>query len=146
MFKKIRLETSTSINFAAADKCGFSLRSAPDDKRGDWAINKLMDKLLFNANTVNEKLGRAPITAIPADKANAADLEGAHYQILGQPDTQATIDARAAGKPVYSVIQTLTRVFEYVPGRVNTGGAEASIAGLDDVTDFASGASDSPLV
>lgn len=146
MIKKIRLETSTSMNFNSADKCGFSLRSEANNKNGDWAIDRVMDKLLVNSNNVDPELGRTPISAIPADKANVADLEGACYQILGQPDTQETIDARAAGKPVYTVIQTLTRVFEYVPGRKNTGGAEASIAGLGDVTNFASADSNSPLV
>ena len=140
MFKKIRLETSTSLAFGSADKCGFSLRSAADDKRGDWSINKVMDKLLINANAE-----KPAIHAIPADKANASDLDGVVYQILGDPDTPATLAAREAGKPVYTVVRTYTRVFEYVPGRVNTGGAEASIAGLGDVTDFTAN-SESPLV
>ena len=138
MFKKIRLETSTSLNFGSADKCGFSLRSAADDKRGDWSINKVMDKLLVNANS-----DKQTVRAIPADKANVADLEGVVYQILGMPNTPETIAALEAGKPVYHVMRTYTRIFEYVPGRVNTGGAEASIAGLDDVTDFTT---DNPLV
>ena len=150
-FKKIRLEASTSLNFASADKCGFSLRSAPDDKRADWAINKVMDKLLFNANKINPATDMPYITAIPADAATVTDLEGAHYEVLGaqamikalQKNIKDVTAARTAGKTVYTVIPAFNRVFEYVPGRVNTGGAEASIAGLEDVTDFAS---DSPLV
>lgn len=135
-FKKIRLETHTSLNFAPTDKVGFSLRSGADDKRGDWAIDKVMDKLLANANAGN-------VRAIPADMANVESLEGAVYQILGQPDTPETLAAIEAGKPVYHVMCTYSRIFEYVPGRKATGGAEASIAGLADVTDYTS---DSPLV
>jgi hypothetical protein len=124
MFDHIRLENHTSLQFAPADKAGYSLRGTSANK-GDFAINKTMDKLRGAAQ-------RGQIRAIPLS-ASADDLRDAVYQVLGQPNTKETEEALKAGKPVYTVVTTYTRVFEYDPEAKGSraGAAEASIAGLD---------------
>lgn len=131
-FDKIRMETHTSMDFAPADKVGFSLRST--DNKGDYNIDRTLDKLLVAAQA-------GVLHAIPAD-ATTADLQAATYQILGQEDTPETIAAREAGTPVYHVVATYSRVFEYVPGSAGrVGRQEASIAGLPS-----SAPTDSPFI
>lgn len=137
MFDRIRLETHTSMNFAPADKLGFSIRSKPNSRDGDYNIDRTLDKLLAASQ-------QGVIKAIPSS-ASAEDLANATYQILGQKNTPEVTAALKAGTPVYHVVQSFSRVFEYVPGaKGRTGSAEASIAGLGD--GLVPNSADSPLV
>lgn len=133
-FKRIRMETHTSMDFAPTDKVGFSIRSS--DNKGDYNIDQTLDKLKAASQT-------GVLMAIPAS-ATADDLKNATYQVLGTPNTPEVEAAIKAGTPVYHVLPTYSRIFEYIPnsnGRV--GRQEATIAGLEGMSPSAG---NNPLV
>ncbi len=135
IFKIIRTESHSTLEFQPADKLGFSTETVDD-----YNIQQSLTDLKGHCNA-----GR--LIGIPAD-ASAADLREAVYNVVGaekhiamlQANVETVKAAREAGTPVFDALMSFTRVFEQGDGKGRTGRKRAAFAGLGEATD------ESPLV
>lgn len=118
---KIRLETSSALDFAMSNKIGFSVETCKD-----YNIVNTMKALKQYASS-------GQLRHIPAD-VPGSELTNAVYHVLGTPKTEAVLAAEKAGTPVYDVIATYTRVFEQ-SDEERPGRAQPTFAGLGGTTE-----------